>query len=112
MKTADGFDQCYNGQAAVTDDMFVVGAYANAHCNDKEELNDVLDQIDQQALGKVEQVVADTGYFSEAIIKGTQQREVDAYISVARQAHNQWLDDKLSNTGPPQINNRSQPGRR
>jgi len=31
MKTADGFDQCFNGQAAVNDDMIIVGAHCNAH---------------------------------------------------------------------------------
>jgi hypothetical protein len=28
MKTSNGFDQCYNGQAAVNDDMVIVGASA------------------------------------------------------------------------------------
>jgi len=27
MKTSRGFDQCYNGQAAVNDDMIIVGTY-------------------------------------------------------------------------------------
>jgi hypothetical protein len=33
MKTSRGFDQCYNGQAAVNDDMVIVGAYSNSHVN-------------------------------------------------------------------------------
>lgn len=31
IKTTDGFDQCYNGQAAMNEDMIVAGAYGNAH---------------------------------------------------------------------------------
>ena len=52
MKTSKGFDQCYNGQAAVNDEMLIVSALANAHCNDKEELIPTLDKIDE-SLGKV-----------------------------------------------------------
>ena len=37
MKTSRGFDQCYNGQAVVNDDMVIVGAYSNSHANDKQE---------------------------------------------------------------------------
>ncbi|MFT6333509.1 MAG: hypothetical protein ACJATI_000236 [Halioglobus sp.] len=66
MKTSKGFDQCYNGQAAVNDEMLIVGVLANAHCNDKEELIPTLDKIDE-SLGKVENVAADTGYFSQKI---------------------------------------------
>ncbi len=98
MKTSKGFDQCYNAQAAVTDDMIIVGAYANAHCNDKEEFNTTLDAIAQDQIGEVKQAVADTGYFSETNLNGAEQRNVDAYIAVGRQAHNQWLDRKLTKT--------------
>ena len=76
MKTANGFDQCYNAQAAVTEEMLIVGAYANAHCNDKEELLPVLDSIPGE-LGKVDTAAADTGYFSENNVKGAQNREVE-----------------------------------
>lgn len=95
MKTADGFEQCYNAQAAVTEEMFIVGAYANAHCNDKEELLPVLDSI-PESLGKIETAAADTGYFSEDNVKGTIKRKIDPYIAVGRQSHNQWLDQHFA----------------
>ena len=37
MKKSKGFDQCYNAQIAVNDDMLIVGNYAKAHHNDKQE---------------------------------------------------------------------------
>ena len=37
MKTSKGFDQCYNAQIAVNGDLLIVGNYANAHHNDKQE---------------------------------------------------------------------------
>lgn len=95
MKTADGFDQCYNAQAAVTEEMLIVGAYANAHCNDKEELLPVLDSISTE-LGKVDTAAADTGYFSQDNVKGAWERKIEPYIAVGRQGHNQWLDQYLA----------------
>lgn len=91
MMTSKGFDQCYNGQAAVTDDMLIVGAYANDHCNDKEELVDVVDSVPEE-LGTIETLTADTGYFSEEAVKACETKEVDAHIATGRQKHNQWLD--------------------
>lgn len=99
MKTSDGFDQCYNAQAAVTDNMLIVGGYANNHCNDKEEMTGVLDSIPEQ-LGKVETANADTGYFSEKNVKECQDREIDAHIATGRQKHNQWLERQLEESKP------------
>lgn len=96
MKTNNGFNQCYNAQAAVTDNMLIVGAYANAHCNDKEEFISTIDTIPQEQLGKVDTGAADTGYFSEKNVNEAIERGVEPYIAVGRQAHNQWLDQQLS----------------
>ena len=99
MKTSDGFDQCYNGQAAVTDNMLIVGAYATDHCNDKGELADVLDSIPEE-LGRIGTATADTGYFSEEAVKACEGREIDAHLATGRQKHNQWLDRKLAGPDP------------
>lgn len=99
MKTSDGFDQCYNAQAAVSGQMLIVGAFANAHCVDTQELLPVLDAI-PAVLGKVGAAAADNGYFSQGNVQGCEQREVDAYIAVGKQAHNQWLDQQLAKQEP------------
>jgi transposase len=99
MKTSDGFDQCYNAQAAVTDNMLIVGAYATDHCNDKEELADVLDSI-PEILGEVKTATADAGYFSEEAVEACEERKVDAHIATGRQGHNRWLDGKLAEPDP------------
>jgi len=95
MKTSKGFDQCYNGQAAVNDEMLIVGALANAHCNDKEELIPLLDKIDE-SLGTVENVAADTGYYSQRNIEQTKSRNIEPYLVTGREKHNQWLEKKLA----------------
>ncbi len=94
MKTSNGFDQCYNGQAAVNDEMLIVGAYANAHCNDKKELIPTLDAIDE-SLGKIDTATADNGYFSESNIEQVQSREIDPHVAAGGDKHNQWLKDYL-----------------
>ena len=100
MKTKDGFNQCYNAQAAVTNDMLVAASYVSAQPNDKEQLEPVLDAIPAQA-GKVEQVAADTGYFSEKNIGIAQNRNIDPHIATGRQPHNQWLTQQLDKTPHP-----------
>jgi len=95
MTTSDGFDQCYNAQAAVTDNMLIVGAYTTNHCNDKQEIVPVLESIDKR-LGNVETATADTGYFSAQNVGKITDMAIDPYIAVGRQAHNQWLDQQIS----------------
>jgi len=92
MKTSKGFDQCYNGQAAVNDDMIIVGAYCNAHVNDKQEFIPAIDSVSSD-LGEISAAVADTGYFSEDNITGSKDRGVMPIISTAREKHNTYLEN-------------------
>ncbi|QZT35755.1 IS1182 family transposase [Halosquirtibacter xylanolyticus] len=95
MKTKDGFNQCFNGQAAVNDDMIILGAYSNAHANDKREFIPTINTIPTE-LGEISIAVADTGYFSEDNITECQDKEIIPLISTARQKHNSYLDKKLN----------------
>lgn len=92
MKTSKGFDQCYNGQAAVNDDMIIVGAYCNAHVNDKQEFIPTINSVPFE-LGKISTAVADTGYFSEDNIKVCQSKKILPIISTAREKHNTYLEN-------------------
>jgi transposase len=94
MPTRKGFEQSYNAQAAVTNDMFVVATELSDKPNDKEELIPVLEAIDPQ-LGEVDCAAADTGYFSQDNIAAAQRLGIEPYIATGRQAHNQWLDQYL-----------------
>jgi hypothetical protein len=96
MKTANGFDQCYNGQGAVNDDMIIVAAYSNAHGNDKQEFIPAINAIPDE-LGEISSAVADTGYFSEKNINDCQSEGIDPIISTAREKHNTYLDSILNN---------------
>lgn len=100
MKTPRGFDQCYNGQAAVNDDMLIVGAYCNAHVNDKQEFIPAIDAV-PKGLGPITNAVADTGYFSETNIDQCRERSINPIISTAREKHNSFLDTVWKRSADP-----------
>ena len=63
-----GFEQCYNAQAAVAaDSLLVVAADVVQAPNDKQQLEPMLRKIAElpAELGKVGELLADNGYFSE-----------------------------------------------
>ena len=101
MKTSRGFDQCYNGQAAVNEDMLIVGTYCNAHVNDKQEFIPAIDAVPKE-LGQISNAVADTGYFSETNINQCQQRTINPIISTAREKHNSFLSTVLNHEDEPE----------
>ena len=62
-----GFEQCYNAQAAVAaGSLLVVAVDVVQAPNDKQQLEPMLDKVANlpDALGKVEELLADNGYFS------------------------------------------------
>lgn len=101
MKTSKGFDQCYNGQAAVNDDMIIVGAYSNSHGNDKQEFIPSIKSIPNELLEGISTAVADTGYFSEKNITDCEQENITPLISTAREKHNSFLSNMLDDKPVP-----------
>lgn len=96
MKTSRGFDQCYNGQAAVNDDMIIVGAYCNSHANDKQEFIPAIESVPEELTGEISAAVADTGYFSENNITDCEQKNISPIISTSREKHNSFLSNILN----------------
>jgi transposase len=90
MKTAHGFEQCYNAQVAVTvGSQFVVAADVVMAANDKQQLQPMIEQVIAN-VGEPDGVIADSGYFSEANVQALEQREgraLDAHIAVERDRH-------------------------
>jgi len=67
-----GFEQAYNAQASVDmDTMLVVGTHVSHAPNDKLEIEPAVEYLQSlpTELGKVDMVVADTGYFSEKNVR-------------------------------------------
>ena len=91
MKTAGGgFDQCYNGQIAVDmDSMLIVATNSVQACNGKQQVEPILRQLKALPveLGKPDNLVADTGYFSAANVKACVEQKVAPLIAVKREEH-------------------------
>ena len=98
MKTADGFQQCYNAQVAVTvGSQFVVAADVVTAPNDKQQLQPMVAHVIAN-VGEPAGVIADSGYFSEANVQAMEQRQgrrLEVHIAVERARHG------APATGPP-----------
>lgn len=92
MKVAGGgFDQCYNAQAAVaTGSMLIVANGLTQAANDKQQLKPLIDKIKDlpEQLGRVECVLADNGYLSEANVEHCVAAQIEPLISMKRERHN------------------------
>ena len=85
-----GYEQCYNGQIAVDmGSMLIVATNTVQACNDKQQVEPILEQLKAlpAELGKPDNLVADTGYFSEANVNACGEQQITPLIAVSREAH-------------------------
>lgn len=98
-----GFEQCYNAQAGVdADTMLVVATTLTQAPNDKQQIEPMLSVLQEQAskLGKVQTLIADTGYCSENNIKACEQAKITPLLSVARQGHHPNWRERFTEPAP------------
>ncbi len=92
LKGPDGFLQGYNTQIAVEPVLqLIVGQAVTQAANDKKQLLPMLAAVEEQAGQKPKQILADSGYTSDASLQGVAKAKVDAYLAVARDKHHQRL---------------------
>ncbi len=85
--TKDGFDHHDNAQVATDHDRLLMVAYSLSNqANAQAEVVPTLDTL-PEALGTPPAGALDTGYFSAAHIAALEQRGIEPYIAVGRQAH-------------------------
>ena len=98
-----GFEQAFNAQAGVdTQTMLVVTAHVTQATNDKREIVPMLDKVAAlpQALGQVQTLLADTGYFSAANVRACQTQGVEPLLSMKREAHHLPVLERFAPDGP------------
>jgi len=88
MKTShDGYQQCYNHQAAVDTKDMVITAYGTSHeASDINQMEPVLKASEANTGKKHGAVSADTGYFSGENLDCLKHEETDGYICPERDA--------------------------
>lgn len=98
-----GFEQCYNAQACVdTDMMLAVSSHMTQATNDKKQIAPALTKLCSlpEALGTVTDLLADTGYFSEANVKACLGENIRPSLAVARDQHHLSVLDRFAPDGP------------
>jgi transposase len=102
-----GFEQCYNAQAVVAaGSLLVIAPDVVQAPNDKQQMVPMLEKIDAlpEALGDVDILLADTGYFSEANVAHCAAAEVEPLIAVGRQPHHPFWRERFA-APPPEPEN-------
>ena len=101
-----GFEQCYNAQAAVAvGSLLVIATEVTQAPNDKQQLEPMLGKISAlpNALGKVGELLADAGYFSEGNVNACAAAGIDPLIAMGREIHHPSLDERFAEAPlPPQ----------
>ncbi len=88
MKTANGFEQAYNAQAAVdADSQVIVGEGLTNAGNDKQQVVPMAEEIEKNTGRRPGELSADSGYCSEANLEELEGRGIRGYIATGRQKH-------------------------
>jgi transposase len=102
-----GFEQCYNAQAVVAaDSLLVIAPEVVQAPNDKQQMAPMLEKIDAlpEALGGVETLLADNGYFSEVNVAQCTAAAVEPLIAVGREPHHPSWRERFA-APPPEPEN-------
>jgi transposase len=108
MKAGNGshFEQAYNAQAAVDEQMVIVGERISVAPNDKEELAPTVTAISPGVAEEVKAVLVDNGFYSEAAVAAVEQKPeggptgVTVYAAVGKQSHHKTVADLLPQPEP------------
>jgi transposase len=91
-----GWDQCGNAQVAVNERQIIVAADVTDEANDKQQVRPMVGQLRENlaAAGvaeKVKEMVADSGFFSEANVAYLESEKIDPYIATERLKHHEQI---------------------
>ena len=108
MKAGNGqhFEQAYNAQAAVDQQMLIVGERVSVAPNDKEELVPTVAAISPVVAEEVKAVLVDSGFYSEAAVAAVEQKPegpatgVIVYAAVEKHSHHKTVADLLPQPEP------------
>jgi transposase len=102
--TGKGFEQNYNAQAAVdTESMLIVATGMAQVATDKQQVEPMLKTLAAlpEALGKVDQVLGDNGFFSAANVELCVAAKIEPLLAAGRDRHHPHWEDRF--TEPPAL---------
>ena len=103
MKAGGSFEQCYNAQAAVdVATMLVVGQHVCNDANDKRQLVPALADV-SPVISHVENVLVDSGYYSEAAVLRveTDAKDTTVLAAMKRHGHGRTVAQLEAHADPP-----------
>ena len=108
MKAGNGshFEQAYNAQASVDEQMVIVGERVSVAPNDKEELAPTVAAISPVVAPEVKAVLVDNGFYSEEAVAAVEQKPegaptgVTVYAAVGKHSHHKTVADLLPQPEP------------
>lgn len=98
-----GFEQAYNAQAMVAaGSLLIVSGDVVQSANDKQQIEPMLERLAAlpEALGKVETLLGDSGYFSEANVEACARAEIAPLIAPGRERHHRSWKDRFAEAPP------------
>ncbi len=101
------FVQAYNVQAGVdTATKLIVCADVTQQPTDRQQLEPALEKLGAlpKKLGRITELIADSGYFSETNVDACEKKRITPYIAVGREHHHQSLWDRFSDPPPLEDN--------
>lgn len=102
--TGKGFEQSYNAQAAVdTESMLIVATGMAQVATDKQQVEPMLEALAglPEALGCVEQLLTDNGFFSAANVERCVQAKIEPLLAAGRDGHHPHWEERF--TEPPPL---------
>ncbi len=102
--SSGGFEQSYNAQAGVdVETMLVVTQHVTQACNDKREVTPTLQRIAAlpAALGEVQTLIADNGFFSQANVSACHEAEIEPLLALKRESHHLPVLERFAADSPP-----------
>jgi transposase len=88
MKTKDGFQQCYNAQAAVdAASQVIVAQGLTQSATDRNQLQPLVEGIEALAGRAPKEVSADADYCSEESLEALERRGIRGYVATGKQQH-------------------------
>src|SRR5437899_2266412 len=112
------FEQAYNAQAAVDENMLIVGAQVSQAPNDKEQLIPTLAVVEPEVKPEVKAVLVDSGFYSEAAVQAVEQKPdgtptgVTVYAAVERISHHRSVEDLMEKEEPAPLTEAATPKER
>lgn len=108
MKAGNGqhFEQAYNAQAAVDQNMLIVGQRLSTAANDKQELAPTVAAIAPVVASEIEAILTDSGFYSEAAVQAVEAKAEGSatvrtvYAAVEKTSHHKTIADLLPQTDP------------